>query len=60
MLQRAHKDNDTVTAFQDEVLCKRQRKALNHRRLEELIAAADDKTRAYEHQTNMLGQRLRQ
>eukprot|EP00971_Amphidinium_carterae_P244516 4855261-Amphidinium_carterae.1 len=60
MLQRAHKDNDTVTALQDEVLCKRQRRALDNRRLEKLIAAADDKTRAYKHQTNMLAQRLQQ
>eukprot|EP00971_Amphidinium_carterae_P105630 2091812-Amphidinium_carterae.1 len=38
----------------------RQRRALDNRRLEELIAAADDKTRASEHQTIQLGQRLRQ
>eukprot|EP00971_Amphidinium_carterae_P189438 3760482-Amphidinium_carterae.1 len=60
MLQRAHQDNDKVTALQDEVLCERQLRALNNRRLEELIAKADDKTRAHEHQTNLLGQRLRQ
>eukprot|EP00971_Amphidinium_carterae_P293104 5819348-Amphidinium_carterae.1 len=60
MLQRAQADNDIVTALQDEVLCERQRRALDNRRLEELIAAADDKTRASEHQTNQLGQRLRQ
>eukprot|EP00971_Amphidinium_carterae_P113621 2251373-Amphidinium_carterae.1 len=60
MLQRAHADNDIVTALQDEVLCKRQRTALDNRPLEKLIAVADDKTRTHKHQTNQLEQRLRQ
>eukprot|EP00971_Amphidinium_carterae_P111791 2214030-Amphidinium_carterae.1 len=60
MLQHAHADNNVVTALQDEVLCERQRRALNNRRLEELIAIADDKSRAHKHNSNQLGQRLRQ
>eukprot|EP00971_Amphidinium_carterae_P187332 3718045-Amphidinium_carterae.1 len=60
MLQNAQADNDTVTALQDEVICERQRRALDGKRLEELIAAAEDRSRAHEHNSNQLGQRLRQ
>eukprot|EP00971_Amphidinium_carterae_P198318 3936142-Amphidinium_carterae.2 len=60
MLQSAQADNDVVTALQDEILCERQRRALDGQRLEELIVVAEDKSRAHEHQANQLGQRLRQ
>eukprot|EP00971_Amphidinium_carterae_P252260 5008119-Amphidinium_carterae.1 len=60
MLQQAQADNNVVTTLQDEVLCERQRRALDGRRLEELIAVAEDRSRAHEHHANQLGQRLMQ
>eukprot|EP00971_Amphidinium_carterae_P090349 1789141-Amphidinium_carterae.1 len=58
MLQKAHSDNDIVTALKDEVLCERQRRALDGQRLEELIAVAEDRSRMHEHHSDQLGQRL--
>eukprot|EP00971_Amphidinium_carterae_P288335 5724287-Amphidinium_carterae.1 len=38
MLQQAHKDNNVVTALQDEILVERQRSSLEGQRLQEMIA----------------------
>eukprot|EP00971_Amphidinium_carterae_P050345 991896-Amphidinium_carterae.3 len=43
-----------------EVLCERQRRAIDNRRLEELIAVAEDRSRQQEHHSNQLEQRLKQ
>eukprot|EP00971_Amphidinium_carterae_P322502 6409633-Amphidinium_carterae.1 len=40
MLQKAHSDNDIVTALKDEVLCERQHRALEGQRLEEALEAS--------------------
>eukprot|EP00971_Amphidinium_carterae_P092775 1837187-Amphidinium_carterae.1 len=53
-------NNDILTALKDEVLCERQRRALDGQRLEELIPVAEDRLRKHEHHSNQLGQRLQQ
>eukprot|EP00971_Amphidinium_carterae_P186991 3711752-Amphidinium_carterae.1 len=60
LLKQAQDDDNIVTALKDEVLCESQGRALDGRRYEEMLANANDRARVSEHQTNLLGQRLRQ
>eukprot|EP00971_Amphidinium_carterae_P240188 4768754-Amphidinium_carterae.4 len=60
MLRKAHADNNVVNSLQDELLCEQQRRSLDNRRMEEVIAKAEDRTRQQEQHSHQLEQRLTQ
>eukprot|EP00971_Amphidinium_carterae_P198756 3944156-Amphidinium_carterae.1 len=60
MLRRAHADNNVLNSLHDELLCEQQRRSLDNRRMEELIAKAEDRTRQHEQHSQQLEQRLTQ